>query len=58
MLILLIILIIIVTVSNYVHYKPHLDLIKVDNKYKLLLWYNYWNDYDGVERRWIKLLEF
>lgn len=51
----IVLFIILVILINLFYYKPSLDLVKTDDKYTLLLWYNYWNDYEGTVRKYIRL---
>lgn len=45
-------------INCFLTYKPSLDLVQADKKYSLLLWYNKWDDYNGVNRKYIVILKF
>lgn len=54
----IVLFIILVIIINLFYYKPSLDLVKYDDKYTLLLWYNHWDDYEGTVRKYIRLFAF
>ena len=54
----IVLFIILVILINLFYYKPSLDLVKTDDKYTLLLWYNHWDDYEGTVRKYIRLFAF
>ena len=45
-------------INCFLIYKPSLDLVQEGKKYSLLLWYNKWDDYNGVNRKYIVILKF
>lgn len=56
----IIVLLIIYVIALFNHYEPSIDIIVVDNRYKILLWYNkyQWNHFINkpeVVRNYIQL---
>lgn len=56
----IIVLLIICVIALFNHYEPSIDIIVVDNRYKILLWYNrhQWNHFTNehmVVRNYIHL---
>lgn len=57
LLLLISIIVIIITINSFIYYSPKLDLVKEDDKYKLLLWYNSYSN-GFITRKWKELFKF